>query len=392
MANRCAIVGVGQTKCTFHRPEVDAPTMVSEAVDKALQDAGLTINDIDAVVFGQAPDAFIGVANNEKWCAAAGGALHKPMMRVHTGGAVGTTAAIAGFMHVASGNFKTVLVVGVDRIKESENAQYILNTIWDPIYEKEMELNTITIVATFTTQYMHEYKTLTAEHLAMVAVKNRENAIRNPYAHLQKPITFEEAMKSPVLSWPLKLSDCCPSSDGACAVIIASEERAKKMSGQHAWINGVSSIGDTVFVGDRLTQGEARVFKNMDLAASRAYKMAGITNPRKEIDVAEIYNPFTVLEIMAYERFGFCDRGEGPKFIEKGISRMDGELPISPSGGTLCSNPIAAAALYRVADAANQVRGKAGPIQVPDVKNAIGHGSGGALQFNAVMILGKDPC
>jgi len=365
--------------------------MVTEAVTKALSDADITIDDIDAVVFGQGPDAFTGVENGEKWCSAAAGALHKPVMRVHTGGATGAGAAVCGFMHVASGMFETVLVVSYERIKESENAQYILNTIWDPIYERNLELNTITIIGIFATSYMEQYGT-TLEHLSMIAVKNRANAAKNPYAHLQQPLTMEDAMKSPVLSWPLRLCDCCPSSDGACAIVVASEDKVKTMAGPSAWIRGVSQIADTVFVGDRLQRGnELRLMESLDLAARRAYQIAGIGDPRHEIDVAEIYNPFTIIEIMAYERLGFCKSGEGGKFIEKGIPMMNGGLPVNPSGGTLCSNPISATALYRVADAANQVRGKAGPIQVPDVRNALAHGIGGSGQFNTVIVLGKDP-
>jgi acetyl-CoA C-acetyltransferase len=391
MARRCAIVGVGETKCATHRKEIDAPGMVNEAVTKALADADLTIADIDAVVFGQAPDAFTGVANAEKWNSGAAGALHKPMMRVHTGGATGTGAAICGFTHVASGMFDTVLVVSAERIKESENAQYILNTIWDPIYEQNMELNTITIVAIFAAMYMKEYD-LTMDHLSRVAVKNRENAINNPYAHIQKPLTMADAANSPLVSWPLRLCDVCPSSDGSCAIIIASEDKAKKTAGQPAWITGVSQIGDTVFVGDRMRLGdEKRLTENIDLSAQKAYQMAGITDPRHQIDVAEIYAPFTIMEIMIYERFGFCARGQGGRFVEQGITTMSGDLPVTPSGGTLCSNPIAATGLYRVADAANQIRGTAGPIQVLDVKTALAHGQGGSGQFSAVMILQNTP-
>lgn len=391
MARRCAIVGVGETKCATHREEIDAPDMVTEAVTKALNDAGLSIDDIDAVVFGLAPDSFAGVANGEKWCSGAAGALHKPMLRVHSGGATGTAGAIAGFTHVASGVYDTVLVVSYERMKESLNAQYILNTIWDPIYEKDVtELNTITIASILTVRHMTRYGT-TAEQLAMVAVKNRANAMKNPYAHLQKPLTMEDAMNSPILSWPNRYCDVCPSSDGACAIIISSEEKAKKTAKQPAWIKGVSQVADTVFVGDRMGSGDTlRDVEAMEVAARKVYKMAGIENPRREIDVAELYCPFTVLEISSYECFGFCEYGKGGRFIEDGIPALNGELPVNPSGGVLCSNPIAATGLYRVADAANQVMGKAGEIQVPDVTNAVASGVGGSYQFFAAMVLSKE--
>ena len=391
MARRCAIVGVGETKCKTHRKEVDAPGLVSEATTKALDDAEITMKDVDAVVFAQAPDAFTGVANGEKWCVGAAGAIHKPMLRVHTGGATGAAGAIAGYLHVASGAFDTVLVVSYERIKESPNAQYILNTMWDPIYEQNIELNTITMTAIMANRHMQRYGT-TIEQLAMVAVKNRQNAIRNPYAHLQKPLSMKEAMKSPLVSSPLRLCDVCPSSDGSCAIIIASEEKAKKIRRDPAWINGVSQIGETVFMGDRMNKSNDYCdLKPMEIAARNAYKMAGITDPRREIQVAELYAPFTISEIICYENFGFCKRGDGGKFIEEGISTFTGELPVNPSGGVLCANPISASGLYRVADAANQIMGKAGAIQVPKVRNAVASGIGGSYQFHAVMVLGRNP-
>jgi len=392
MARRCAIIGVGETKCATHRKEVDAPGLVSEAVIRALEDAEITIKDIDAVVFALAPDAFTGVANGEKWCAGAAGAIHKPMLRVHTGGATGAAGAVAGYVHVASGVFDTVLVVSYERIKESPNAQYILNTIWDPIYEQNIELNTVTMTAIMANRHMQRYGT-TIEQMSMVAVKNRQNAAKNPYAHLRKPLTMEEAMKSPILSWPNRLCDVCPSSDGSCAVIIASEEKAKKRARRPAWINGVSQTGETVFMGDRMDKSNDYCdLKPMEIAARNAYRMAGITDPRREIQVAEVYAPFTISEIICYENFGFCKRGDGGKFVEDGVSMLQGELPVNPSGGVLCSNPIAASGLYRVADAAWQIMGKAGAIQVPNVRNAVASGIGGSYQFHAVMVLGNKPC
>jgi len=384
MKSDVAIVGVGQTNYVTKRLDVSVPELAQEAVRRALQDAALTMDKVDAVVFGSGPEAFEGVNCPDKWCVDAVGALEKPFFRINTGGMTGASAAMAGHTLVASGLFDVVLVVALQRVGESSDAQQILNTIFDPIYEKDFGLNIISTIAQRAIRLMELYG-YKEEHFSMISVRNHLNAFRNPHAHLKLDITLDDVLKSRVLCWPIKLLDCCPRSDGACAIVLASEEKATKITSTPAWIKGLASMSEGYFVGDR----DLALPDYYSLVARKAYEMAGIDNPRAQLDVAELYGAFTVSEMIQYECLGFCERGGGGKFLEEGITEITGELPVNPSGGVQSANPIGATALVRIAEVALQVMGKAEERQIPDVKLGLATGSGGTAQFFSVMILGK---
>jgi acetyl-CoA C-acetyltransferase len=197
---------------------------------------------------------------------------------------------------------------------------------------------------------------------------------------------MDDVKNAKVITYPIRLYDVCPNSDGACALIFVSEDRAKKLGKKPAWIKGVGYRGEEQFFGD----SDKAVWQSAIEAAKEAYKQAGITNPRKELDVAEVYNPFTYQEMLFYECFGFCDFGESPDLVLKGVFTKDGELPCDPSSGVLCTNPIGATGLIRVAEAAMQVTEKAGDHQIPGAKLALAHAMGGIDQFNGVVIVGSE--
>jgi acetyl-CoA C-acetyltransferase len=391
MGRRVAIVGTGQTPYMRRRRDVSVPELVHEAAKRALDDAGLTFNDIDAVVFGTGPEAFEGVNCPDKWAADGVGALNKPFMRINTGGATGGSTALAGVHHVASGLFDVVLAVAMQRVGQTPVAQRILGLIWDPIFTRGFSLNLITTIAMATTASMRRFSH-TEWHMAKISVKDHQNALNNPYAHRKRQIGIDDVLNSPVLCWPIKYLDCCPSSDGACAVIFASEERAKRITATPAWVIGMGATSQVSTPGEE--DGEEAVGS---LAAAKAYRMAGIDNPRRQISVVEPYDPFSMAEIGLYESLGFCkDPREATKMVEDGFAEMTGEVPFSPSGGVLCSNPIGATALVRVAEAALQIMGKAEKRQVPDAKVALAMGAGGSpapgsATFINFMILAKEP-
>lgn len=391
MARRVAIVGTGQTQYTKRRRDVSAPELVHEAVKRALADAELTLNDIDAVVFGTAPESFEGVNCPDKWAADGAGGLGKAFMRINTGGATGGSAALAGVHHVASGVFDVVLVVAMQRVGQTPVAQRILGLIWDPIFASGFALNLLTTTAMGATASMASFG-FNEWHMAKISVKDHLNALNNPYAHIRINIGIEDVLKSPVLCWPLKLLDCCPSSDGACAVIFALEERARRITRTPAWVIGTGA-STIVF-----TPGEGSVEEELvGIAVRKAYKMAGIDHPRRQISVVEPYAPFSNAEIAYYLALGFCyEPAEATKMVEDGFGEMTGEIPFSPSGGVLCSNPIGATALVRVAEAALQIMGRADKRQVPDAKVALATGAGGSpgpgsATFVTAMILAKEP-
>jgi acetyl-CoA C-acetyltransferase len=389
---RVAVIGVGET---VFKHKIDDKTYVELAQDAAkaaLDDAGLTPADIDAIVFSMAPTQFMGVNDADKWAVDSVWASGKPFMRVHTGGATGGSALHAGYVHVASGMYRTVLVVGADRVTETRDAQHILNLIWDPFYEQDFALNTVTMTALSTQRYMHKYGT-TEQQYARVVVRSRENALKNPYAHLKGNITVEDVMNSPRMSWPYKLFDICPRSTGAAALVLANQEVTKERCSRPAFINGIGGTTSTVFMGDRVgpyTDAELSDEAEFVSAGKEAYADARITNPIKQIQVVELYDPFSSVQFPQLESLGFCKRGQAQNLSDEGALDVGALLSVNPSGGTLCSNPIGVTGLVRVADAALQVMGKAGEGQVAGVQNALATAIGGSVQFVNCTILGAD--
>src|ERR1700691_1514252 len=390
--HRVAVIGVGET---VFKTRIDDKTYVELAQDAAkaaLDDAGLTPDDIDAIVFSMAPTQFMGVNDVDKWAVDSIWASGKPFLRVHTGGATGGSALHAGYAHVASGMHRTVLVVGADRVADTPDAQHVLNLIWDPFYEQDFALNTVTMTALATQRYMYRYGT-TEEQFARVVVRSRKNAIQNPNAHLKGNITVDDVMKSPRMSWPYKLFDICPRSSGAAAAVLANEEVTKKHCSRPAFINGIGGVTSTVFMGDRVgpySDAELCDEAEFKFAGKEAYAQAGITNPIKQIQVVELYDPFSSIQFPQLESLGFCEPGRAQDLSDDGAFDMGAMLSVNPSGGTLCSNPIGVTGLVRVAEAALQIMGKAGQNQLPGVQNALSTAIGGSVQFANCTVLGAD--
>lgn len=384
------IAGFGCSKIGFQRTDVTYPELVKEGVDLTLADAGLTMDDVDAVVYPLAPDALIGVNNGERWVIDAVGAAGKPFMRVNNGGATGMSAVLAAWTQIASGHFDVVLVAGADRVSESGSAQSVLNKMWDIGFERMVPLNTITMLAMSAQRYMQQYDSDETD-MARVTVKNRYHASLNPNAHLRELITIEEVLDSRLLSWPIKLGDSCPASTGAAGVVLVSERYAKAHGLEVAWVRGLGQNTETFWMGDRL--GPKHVGDHADAVALEeafniAYRQAGITDPLTQIDAAEVYAPFSSVELHVIEAAGFAARGEAPKALAEGKFTLGSQGPIvNPSGGTLCSNPIAVTGAIRVGEAANQVLGKAGDHQVAGANVAVASAIGGDHQFYSTMVL-----
>lgn len=394
MARRVAVVGTGQTKYKTKHHTFSSPDMYFEVVKNCLDDAGLTASDIDGVVFGTGPEALDGVNGVDKWCADAVGALNKPLMRINTGGATGGSTVLAALDHITSGLFDVVVAVSGQRMGQSTaHSQYTLGLGFDPIVVRPFSMNSLPVFAGDALICMEKFG-FNEYHMARIAVKNHLNALNNPYAHLRINTTMEEALKAKFLSYPLRLLDLCPSSEGACAMVLACEEKAKKISPRPAWINGFTA-GTTVI--NPGINGVDSTY-SWDTIAQKAYRMAGIDNPRTQIQVAEPYIPVSYQEIPAYAAFGFCKPSEAAKLVEDGFGEMGGEVPFCPSGGTLCSNTIGAAGMARMAEAAIQVMGKGEGRQVSGVKNALATAGGGLFGtggmtafFLDVVVLGARP-
>ncbi|MEC7909807.1 MAG: thiolase domain-containing protein, partial [Actinomycetota bacterium] len=222
----------------------------------------------------------------------------------------------------------------------------------------------------------------------MVAFKDRQHALKNPYAHLhQNDLTFEEVVDSPMLWNPIRYSETCPSSDGACAMVLGNEKSGDKSDKPVAWIHGTAMRSESNNFPGR---DEVNPLASRECAAD-VFKQAGITNPLREIDAVEIYVPFSWYEPMWLESLGFAEVDHGWRMVEDGTTSLDGgKLPVNCSGGVLSSNPIGASGMIRFAEAALQVRGMAGDHQVDGAKKSFGHAYGGGAQYFAMWIVGAE--
>ncbi|ROO85048.1 acetyl-CoA C-acetyltransferase [Actinocorallia herbida] len=379
MGRRCAVVGIGQTDYR-RRLEVSLEGLVRWAALEALEDAGLTFADIDAVVLGKAPDLLEGVMMPELTLADALGAVGKPIHRVHTAGSVGAATAISGATLIESGRYERVLVVAYE--KQSEG-----NATWALSGGKSGGQGAGGTFAPWIRSYIR--RSGAPEHIGWkVAVKDRRNALRNPHAHLRIPdISEDKVRESPMLWEPLHFLESCPSSDGAAAVVLASEDAARKGPSRPAWVVAHAKRSEFAsFPGRDPVRPQAGVD-----CAEALYRKAGITDPLRQIDCAELYVPFSWYEPMWLEGHLLASPGEGWKLTDSGATELGGSFPVNPSGGVLSSNPIGASGLVRCLEAARQVRGTAGEHQVDGAKVALGHAYGGAAQYFAMWIVSADP-
>jgi len=381
-----AVLGTGQTKYVAKRKDISMNGLVREAIDKALEDSGSTFDDIDAVVVGKAPDFFEGVMMPELFMADAVGATGKPLIRVHTAGSVGGSTAIVAASLVQSGKYNRVLTMAWEKQSES-NAMWALSI---PVpFTKPVGAGAGGYFAPHVRSYIRRSGAPT--HIgAMVAVKDRLNGAKNPLAHLHQPdITLEKVMASQMLWDPIRFDETCPSSDGACAMVIGNEETADaRFADGHpvAWVHATALRTEPLAY-----SGRDQVNPQAGRDASAAlWRDAGITSPIDEIDVAEVYVPFSWFEPMWLENLGFAPEGEGWKLTEAGETAIGGRIPFNPSGGVLSSNPIGASGMIRFAESAIQVMGKAGEHQVEGARKALGHAYGGGSQYYSMWVVGSD--
>jgi acetyl-CoA C-acetyltransferase len=377
MAERCAVIGIGQTKHASKRIDVSIAGLVREAALAALADAGIGWADVDAVVIGKAPDMFEGVMMPELYLADALGAAGRPMLRVHTAGSVGGSTAIVAAHLVMAGVHRRVLTVAFEKQSDSD-------AMWALTMRTPFQLPVVAGAGGYFAPIVRQYIERSGAPLdvgVQVAVKDRRNALRNPYAHLHlEDISPEKVLASPMLWDPIRYLECCPSSDGACAMVLAAEDA---VTGTPAWVHATAMRSEpTMFAG----RDEVNPLAGRECAED-LYRQAGIGDPRREIDVAEVYVPFSWFEPMWMENLGFAPEREGWRMTASGATALEGDLPVNPSGGVLSSNPIGASGMLRFAEAAMQVRGQAGAHQVDGARLALGHAYGGGSQFFAMWIV-----
>lgn len=382
-----AVIGTGQTKHTTKRDDVSIAGLCREAAERALDEAGMTWADIDAVVVGKAPDLFEGVMMPELSMAEALGAAGKPLLRVHTAGSVGGSTAVMATSLVQAGLHERVLTVAFEKQSES-------NAMWALSIPMPFAMPVHAGAGGYFAPHVRSYirRSGAPTHVgAMVAAKDRRNGAKNPFAHLHQPDITVESVQASMMLWdPIRFDETCPSSDGACAMVIVDEATADSHvaggRGPAAWVHATSMRTEpTMFAGrDQVNPLAGRE------AARVLWEQAGIVDPLEEIDVAEIYVPFSWFEPMWLENLGFVPEGEGWKLTESGETDLGGKLPVNVSGGVLSSNPIGASGMIRFAEAAKQILGTCGDYQVEGARKAFGHAYGGGSQFFAMWVVGAD--
>ena len=385
MNGKVGIVGIGHAKFG-KRTDTTLRELAHEAVTPALEDAGVDMKDIDASVIGVACEDFAAQV-----CPAAlindyVGMGNKPVFRVEAACATGSAAIRSAWGLIRSGLEEVVLVVGVETMTHlgTLGATEVIARAGDTRWEYPFGITFPGFYALMATVHMQEYDT-TRKQLSMVSVKNHMYGALNPYAHLQKKITLAEAMKSAVVCHPLNLYDCCLISDGAAAVVLADEDKAKRISDTPVWLVGLGAASDTMMISEREKLAELRATK---IAAERAYRMAGITP--NNVDVAVVHDCFTIAEIMAYEDLGFCKKGEGGRFIEEGQSHIGGKTPINIDGGLKSKgHPLGATGVSMTVEITKQLRGEAGKRQVNKAEIGLSHNIGEAGQYCFVHVYSR---
>jgi acetyl-CoA C-acetyltransferase len=391
MSNRVAIIGVGQSAFVRGYPG-SIRELAYEGFREAMQDAQLEVKDIDASLIASAPEY-------DRQRSPAGvvaeylGLIPQPTCYIETVCSSSSTAVLTAYSMIKAGVYETVVVVGFQKMSEinSMEVQERMGRGADIQWESPFGTMMPAYYAMYARAYMDAHG-LTLDDLASVRVKAATYGQINEKAVYRKAVKLEDfvpgpdnRMSGPVAS-PLRVGDACANADGSSCIILASEERAKKVSKKPVWVLGLGAASETVNMAGRpdLTRG-----LNAGIEAGRkAYKMAGITP--KDIDVAEVHDCFTIAEIMAYENLGFAKNGGGKELIRAKATYKEGEIPVNVDGGLLSKgHPIGATGGSQIRTIVLQLRGEAGPMQVKDPEIGLIHNIGGVGLYGNVTILGR---
>jgi acetyl-CoA C-acetyltransferase len=373
-----AIVGVGQTAHSSHREDVNQPEMIHEAVAEALNSAGISMAQVDCIVHGNM-ELFEMVHQPDLWHTIGTGAFGKESLRVTTGGTTGATVVCAADHLVASGMHDIVLAIGFEKLQEGHTTGGITNMA-DPLWGRQLQTGALTGMTA--AALIEEFGEQRAKRASMkYRILMDKHAMHNPKAHRRLGLEFEQAdelaANSPALVGELRMIHMCSQSDGACAMVFASEEKARQLRPQPAWIKDHITVHrEEMFC----LFGDAPVLSTHRYAARKLYARCGIRDPRREIDLFEMYDPSSWWGVDWLREFLLLEGDEHLQMVENDEIAIDGSFPVNPSGGVIASNPIGATAMIRVAEAALQIMGGAGGHQVAkDVRQALASGFGGTM-------------
>jgi len=379
MRDTVAVIGVGCTKFgdLFDKSYED---LICDAAFAAYADAGIDPAEIQAAYLG----TYLPGPAGGKAAVSLADALRlydRPITRVENYCATGTDAFRNACLAIASGTYDIVLVLGAEKLKDRPGRG--LPRLGHPLLAKGNSAPGLFALAA--NRYMHTFG-VGRDVLAKVAVKNHYNGARNPKAHLRMEITEERVLQAPIIAWPFGLFDCCPTTDGAAAAIVCKRELAPRFRKDYVVVKGV---------GMAVTSGRPYFdptfdylgFRSTQQAAQQAYMMAGIQP--SDIDFAEVHDCFTWTELSNMEDLGFCRKGEAPEWVREGRTRLDGDLPINPSGGLKSfGHPIGASGVRMIYECVTQLRGECGERQVRSPELGLAHNVGGPGAVSCVVILG----
>jgi acetyl-CoA C-acetyltransferase len=376
-----SVVGCGMTKFGRH-DDKSLIDLMTESSIRALEDAGATEKSVDAVY---AASMLAGELNNR---VAIGSALADQLAlvpaaadRIENGPASGGSAIKNAYCAIACGMYDTVLVTGGEKMRHvpAERITDYIATMTDIDAEYIHGITLPSLAGMLTRLYMEKYG-LTEEDLARVAVKNHLNGSKNPYAHIQQPITLEgiygspeAGVNNPIIADPICMYHCCPVTDGAASVLLCATDKAKEFTDTPIRIAGVGQATDRMAVQDRK---DPAVLEALRVAAAQAFKMSKTTP--QDVDFAELHDAFTILEIVESEDAGFFKKGTGHKALRDGVTALDGKFPINPSGGLKArGHPVGATGVAQIVELTWQLRGEAGNRQVKNARRGFSCNLGG---------------
>ncbi len=375
-----AVIGVGITKFG-ELWELCLRDIFVQAALKAMEDAG--IDEVNSMYVGSMSSGmFVNQEHVGALMADYLGNKHIPAVRIESACASGGMAFRQGFMEVAAGFSDIVLVGGVEKMTDTDDATFALSSAADQDNEGFFGATFPALYALIAKAHMHRYGT-TRDQLAMVAVKNHKNGALNPNAQFRREITIETVKKSMVVAEPLTVLDCSPVSDGAACAILCPLEKAKEYTKKIIKIIGSGVATDTIALHSRR---DITCLDAVRISAEQAYKMACKTP--KDIDLAEVHDCFTIAEIVVSEELGFAEKGKGGLLVEQGKTALDGEIPINTSGGLKSKgHPVGATGIAQIVEIVHQLRGEADKRQIDGAKIGLAQNMGGSGASSVTHIL-----
>jgi acetyl-CoA C-acetyltransferase len=370
---KVAIVGVGTIPWRSRYEDKTWLELGFQATKNALDDAHLAKDDIDMAIYSTFCELML---RQQIMCYIIHeylGLQAKPSLRPNAAGAADIASLYTGFCEVASGMSDIVLVLALQKGSDLycnetrsrgdgflRGIAFALDTTW---LQQVVPGPAALMTASMLIPHMEKYGSPTIEQLARVSVKNHKNALANPEAQLKIELTVEDVLNSRIIAWPTTKYQCCLYSDSAAALILASEEKAREMTDKPIWLSGIAECSYPTMRFEEKSLGR---IDSLEASARKAYAMAGIKDPVNELDVAEVYDLISGVEILSYEELGFCERGKGGKLVDEGLVEMSGKLPVNPTGGRVAAGHVGGvSAAYSAATVVRQLREEAGPIQVP---------------------------